>query len=834
MSDVQKLDSLIAEYESLDRTRDAARMRQILEEAIPEINRSATPKKWAAMNSLLGQLCEGIDPRGALEAYLRALEVWSQEEDHLSWVECHAGAGMSLFALQPLGPEELDEAIVHLEAAEPDEPFLASPLALLYRIRLHGDPLDNWRNRMKQLELSQSQISREAQPVEWAKAENELAEATAEEPDGDFFAIMAKRRQRHEAALDALGGDRGSEYIETCLHLSEAYLVGVKEDPEGNHRKAETFARQGLEAAEGQPSAVLKARAQLGLARALATGKHAGRVEDLREALKLCEEAITTFREMNRPDQEANALLFRANMQAQLIRLGEKDLVERLAEDAEEALQLLDPRFFHDYRRIVLQVEGDALLDAGQWDRAAECFERAVATAREALTQASTREGRMDRIWRFGDSAAHLSYCYLRIGREEDALQALEDGKGRFWTAAENEEKWEDVSKWIPSGGALLFPNFAHDPGAVIVITASGRKVVWLAGFGRSQLLELQRGAVEPTELGGWLKDYSFRNSQPETWRRAIDSIGETLYKEIWAPVIDAINTLGVREGAELVWFPQGGSGVFPMHAAWRNGGQTRRWLVDDYSIRYAPSMKALAAAKPRTAGPGKSVLVVNPLGDLSFADLESAWVLRQTGTADTYVFPGPAAIKKDVLAALSEAPRIHFATHAVFDWERPLKSHVMLAGPDQLTLEELLPHLSPSAPELVILSACETAISRVTATPDEFLGFPAAFLHAGAKTVIATLWPVADASAGPLMGRFYTELRQPGTTPAEALRRAQVWLRAANVDDLRKLLGELRDEPDPVGGLIARLRVQLRGADPDSRLFAEPYFWAPYTVSGW
>jgi CHAT domain-containing protein len=126
-----------------------------------------------------------------------------------------------------------------------------------------------------------------------------------------------------------------------------------------------------------------------------------------------------------------------------------------------------------------------------------------------------------------------------------------------------------------------------------------------------------------------------------------------------------------------------------------------------------------------------------------------------------------------------------------------------------------------------------ETAISRVTATPDEFLGFPAAFLHAGAKTVIATLWPEADASAAPLMGRFYAEFRQPGTTPAEALRRAQVWLRTAKALDLMDVLDELLDAPDPVGELATKAYEALFAADPESSPFAEPYFWAAYTVAG-
>jgi len=837
MPDAQRLAALIAEFQSLDRTRDAARMRQILERAIPEVDRAVAPKKWAALYSFLGQLREGIDPCGALEAYRKALEVWTPEEDRDSWVTCHSGAGMCLFALQPLEPEEVEEAIAHLEAAEPDKPFLASALAWLYRFRSRGDPLENWLQRMKQMKLAQSQISRESEPVKWASAENELALATADEPDGDFFAVMAQRRQRHHMALEALGDYRGGEYVETCIHLSDTYLFGIVEDVDGNHRKAEEFARRALEAAQAQPNAVLTARAQLAVGRALVTGRHAGRKEDLREALQCFEQALAALRELRNPEMEASAMSLRANAQARLIQLGEREWIEPLAKDAEEAVQRFDPRFYGGVRRTILQMEGEILLDADQPERAAGCFVRALATAREALAQATTPQGRMERIWEFRDSSALLGYCNLRMGREEAALQVLEDGKGRFWVTADKAEKWEGVSRWIPPGGALLFPNFARDPGAVIVVAASGRKVVWLPDFGRSQLLELQRGAVDPAELGGWLKAYSFRNSQPEGWRGAIDSVGEILYEKIWAPVITALSELSLDVGAELVWFPQGGSGVFPMHAAWRAEGRSRTrsrtWLLDEYAIRYAPSVQALAAATARADVPVKDVFVVNPLGDLMFAELEAALGSGKTGMANAQVLRGPAAVKADVLAALGGVRRLHLATHAVFNWERPLDSYLWLAGPEKLTLDELLAHLKGDVPEMAILSACETAMTRVTATPDEFLGFPAALLHAGVRTVVATLWPVSDAAAAALMGRFYAELRDPEISPAEALRRAQTWLREAKVRDLMKVFGELRDEPAPVGGLASQLRLQLRAADPESRPFAAPYYWAAFTVVG-
>jgi CHAT domain-containing protein len=59
-------------------------------------------------------------------------------------------------------------------------------------------------------------------------------------------------------------------------------------------------------------------------------------------------------------------------------------------------------------------------------------------------------------------------------------------------------------------------------------------------------------------------------------------------------------------------------------------------------------------------------------------------------------------------------------------------------------------------APRLVALSACETGLHDINRSPEEFIGLPAAFLQLGATGVLATLWPVNDASAAFLMSRFF------------------------------------------------------------------------------
>ena len=70
-------------------------------------------------------------------------------------------------------------------------------------------------------------------------------------------------------------------------------------------------------------------------------------------------------------------------------------------------------------------------------------------------------------------------------------------------------------------------------------------------------------------------------------------------------------------------------------------------------------------------------------------------------------------------------------------------------------------------------MSACETALGR-DIRGEGLLGLTQGFLYAGAKGVVASLWPVADRATAELMKRFYEHLLRDGLRPADALRRAQ------------------------------------------------------------
>jgi CHAT domain-containing protein len=75
-----------------------------------------------------------------------------------------------------------------------------------------------------------------------------------------------------------------------------------------------------------------------------------------------------------------------------------------------------------------------------------------------------------------------------------------------------------------------------------------------------------------------------------------------------------------------------------------------------------------------------------------------------------------------------------------------------------------------------VTLSACETALGSL-ANGDDMVGLTRGFLYAGASSIVASLWPIADRETTELMSAFYVDLKSMGK--AEALRNAQLAARS-------------------------------------------------------
>jgi CHAT domain-containing protein len=131
------------------------------------------------------------------------------------------------------------------------------------------------------------------------------------------------------------------------------------------------------------------------------------------------------------------------------------------------------------------------------------------------------------------------------------------------------------------------------------------------------------------------------------------------------------------------------------------------------------------------------------------------------------------AALKR---AMLSDVSVLHFASHAVVDPAGLRGTALLLApgnGEDGVVRPEELSSLSLDA-DLVVLSACATAVSGGHAGDEGLRGLVAPLIEAGARGVAATLWAVDDHAQRVLVRRFYQRMVR-GQATAAALRSAKL-----------------------------------------------------------
>ena len=304
-----------------------------------------------------------------------------------------------------------------------------------------------------------------------------------------------------------------------------------------------------------------------------------------------------------------------------------------------------------------------------------------------------------------------------------------------------------------------------------------------------------------------------------------------------------------MQPNARLVWLPPGWLGILPLGLTQDPVSGQR--FADSYEIVYAPSLAALAATDAGGKAPHATLAAaVNPTGDLSGAEREGALVASYFPQSDRTVLEGPAATADAVLAALKGKTHWHFASHGMFSWLDARDSALLMHNKERLTVGRLLDSTGLGHPRLVVLSACETGLSDIRNSPDEFIGLPGTFTALGAAGVVGSLWPVSDAATTLLMAKFYELHVGAGVGPSTALRQAQSWLQHATASDLNgfaevatrsgRLVGlqratieqELRSRP---GG--KKQRSPGSAAEPrleaSERPYAHPYYWAGFIYTG-
>ncbi len=273
----------------------------------------------------------------------------------------------------------------------------------------------------------------------------------------------------------------------------------------------------------------------------------------------------------------------------------------------------------------------------------------------------------------------------------------------------------------------------------------------------------------------------------------------------------------GVRR---IVIVPDGALSALPIEALPDASAPGRR-LLDSWTISYAPSVTLLGELSrlPRELAERPTDLLVFAapvlpealarrgaevegehfdLAPLPAAEQEARSVARYGGRGTVVLLGAESSEARLKREPLERFAGLHFATHAVLNPLVPSRSALVLAAgaterEDGLLQAREIYSLRLKS-DLVVLSGCRTASGRIL--PGEGVqGLAQAFFHAGARTLVASLWDVSDRRTADLMEAFYRHLAG-SESKADALRSA---------------------------------KLDLLRADPG----LAPHFWAPFVLIG-
>lgn len=465
--------------------------------------------------------------------------------------------------------------------------------------------------------------------------------------------------------------------------------------------------------------------------------------------------------------------------------------------------------------------------DGGFASRALEASERARArTFVELLAEARANL----RAGASPEKAARLASAVQRLAaKNERTLLAPADERSRLESEMLEIEREVDrleteIRRENPRWAELERPPALSAEAMRGLLDQGSVLLIYFLAEERSFLFRVEPGKVEAFELAP---------------RREIESAARLFYQELASPGREppgagaAVARLvlgplaGRIDGRRLVVVPDGALAYLPFGALPFPGGTGANTaggvgaaasdlgpglLMDGRSVVHLPSIAALAllrSAAGRPAAPRPLAIFADPVYDEADprlarpsgapaggapAGVGARWP-RLPGTRHeaqtiaalipgTVIAQGFAARREEVLGDQLAAFRmVHFATHGSIDASRPALSGLVLSTFDSegrpidgmLRLGDIY-NLRLGA-DLVVLSGCRTALGEEI-RGEGLVGITRGFFYAGARRVLASLWPVEDFATAALMASFYRSLAA-GERPETALGIAQRELRA-------------------------------------------------------
>ena len=412
----------------------------------------------------------------------------------------------------------------------------------------------------------------------------------------------------------------------------------------------------------------------------------------------------------------------------------------------------------------------------GNAKRALEQFEKAIDVVEKGLIQPA---GEKDRIRVFQQnlepymrSIDNTLELYFRpFGKETTYARQAFEGNQRIRNRMFDEQlaaarktvpfgelSIEEIQAVIPKNAALLEYNVSAFP-AVFVFTRD-----------QFQVVRFPKPDEFPRRVATYFDVVS--TTSGDAFKTFGTGGGYELFEEMLLPVLRILP----ETVSHLIISPPPPLEILPFEALPMN--RAGKFLIEKYAVSYVPSASALPIIfDKRHPGSGRQLLAfADP--ELPFAAVEVDSVAEIVGREHSDVFAGrDASEARFKQTDLMQYRLLHFAMHALGNGPQPEKSALVFSmGADStedghLEAKEIY-DLRLNA-DMVVLSACQTGAGH--GAPGEGIhGLARAFLFAGARSLVASMWKVEDEPTAALMTGFYEYLRE-GMSKAESLRRAKL-----------------------------------------------------------
>jgi len=250
-------------------------------------------------------------------------------------------------------------------------------------------------------------------------------------------------------------------------------------------------------------------------------------------------------------------------------------------------------------------------------------------------------------------------------------------------------------------------------------------------------------------------------------YQHALRTVLRDLYELVGRPVIRRLRVLGVPEQSRIWLCPTSVFCSLPLHAMGpipsdhmpKPSKPSKQYFSDLYIPSYTPSLSALIESRnPSAQALDQPSLLLVAQPDKS---LPGVWgeieVMHKVNVPVTSLI-SKWATPTSVVEGLRDHRFAHFACHGNLETGKPFDASFQLHGGERLTLLDIVRSRLPNA-EFAFLSCCHTAEITEKSIADEGLHLTAAMQYCGFRSVVGTMWAMADTDGRDLAENFYKSM---------------------------------------------------------------------------